>query len=170
MRNIALLLMMSLLVVSVLGGCGKKRAKLNPGVSEDIAVLSMDGNLPGQTDDQIAELDRVLAWMDKDLITNLKRSGFNAVLIKNKKEYSAKMGDLLVINVEDFNAGNRALRGFIGFGAGAASLDLEYKLLNANGENLLSWKDGVGSSKGGTYCAQTLNVNTQDKVVDYYSK
>lgn len=170
MKKIALLLLMSLLVVGVLGGCGKKRAKLNPSVSENIAVLSLDGNLPDQTDDQIAELDRVLAWMDRDIITNLKRSGFNAVLVKNKKEYSAKMGNLLVIDVEDFNAGNSALRGFVGFGAGSASLDLDYKLLNAKGGKLLAWKDGVGSSKGGTYCAQTLNVNTQDKLVNYYSK
>ncbi len=170
MKKVALLLMMSLLVVGVLGGCGKKRAKLNPSVSESIAVLTLDGNLPGQTDDQIAELDRVLAWMDRDIITNLKRSGFDAVLIKNKKEYSSKMGNLLVIDVKDFNAGNRALRGFVGFGAGSASLDLDYKVLNAKDEKLLAWQDGVGSSKGGTYCAQTLNVNTQDKLVNYYSK
>lgn len=170
MKKIALMLMMSLLMVGVLGGCGKKRVKLNHSVSENIAVLTLDGNLPDQTDDQIAELDRVLAWMDRDIITNLKRSGFNAVLIKNKKEYAAKMGNLLVIDVEDFNAGNRALRGFVGFGAGSSSLDLDYTLLNAKDDKLLTWKDGVGSTKGGTYCAQTLNVNTQDKLVDYYSK
>lgn len=170
MKQVALLLMMSLLVVGVLGGCGKKRAKLNPTMSESIAVLTMDGNLPDQTDDQIAELDRVLEWMDDDIIANLKRSGFNAVLINNKKEYLAEMGNLLVIDVEAFTAGNRALRGFVGFGAGSASLDLDYNLLNTKGEKLLSWKDGVGSSKGGTYCAQTLNVNAQDKLVNYYSK
>ena len=169
MKRLALLIMVSMLVIGLLGGCGKKRAQLNPGNVEKIAILSLDGNLPNQTDDQIAELDRVLRWMDRDIIKNLKRSGFNAVLIKNKKDFSKEMGSLLIIEVDKFNAGNRALRGFVGFGAGASSLDLNYQLLNENGEILKEWKDGTGSSKGGTYCAQTLNQNTQATLVKYFN-
>jgi len=69
--------------------------------------------------------------------------------------------------VDNFNAGNRAARAFVGFGVGASSLDLNYKLLDKKGAELLAWKDGVGSSKGGTYCAQTLNRNTITKITTF---
>ena len=56
--------------------------------------------------------------------------------------------------------GNRAARAFVGFGAGGSSLDLKYQLFDSQKKLVNEWKDGVGSSKGGTYCAQTLNRNT----------
>ena len=170
MKKTALLIMLLVLIAGMIGGCGRKRAQLNAGKPENIAILSLDGNLPNQTGDQIAELDRVLGWMDKDLIKNLNHAGFNAVLIRSRKDYNQAMGSLLIINVEDFNAGNRALRAFVGFGAGAASLNLDYQLLNRNGDVLKNWKDGVGSSKGGTYCAQTLNRRTQATLANHFNR
>lgn len=155
-----------ILMMTITSSCGKKRISLNPNVAKDITVLSLDGNLPDQTDDQITELNRVITWMDKDIIKNLKSTGFNAVIVKEMKEYNPNMGKLLIIDVEDFNAGNRAARAFVGFGAGASSLDLSYKLLDEKGVPLTDWKDGVGSSKGGTYCAQTLNRNAVEKVTN----
>ncbi len=159
-----------ILMMTFTGSCGKKRVSLNPNVAKDLTVLSLDGNLPGQTDDQITELNRVLTWMDRDIIKNLKRAGFNAVIVKDMKEYKPNMGKLLIIDVEDFNAGNRAARAFVGFGAGASSLDLSYKLLDQKGVPLMDWKDGVGSSKGGTYCAQTLNHNAIEKITTLLNK
>ena len=165
MKQIILLLSL-ILLIGITSGCVKKNISLNPNVAKDITVLTLDGNLPNQTDDQVTELNRVIKWMDSDIISNLKRSGFNAVLIKDIKDYKANEGTLLIVDVEDFNAGNRAARAFVGFGAGASSLNLSYKLLDAKGASLAEWKDGVGSSKGGTYCAQTLNRNAITKITD----
>lgn len=170
MKNVVITLLVAVLSVSLFTGCGKKRARLNAGNVEPIAVLTLDGNLSDQTPDQVAELNRVITWMDRDIIKQLKASGFNAVLIKDKKEYKKSMGNLLVVDVDNFNAGNVALRAFVGFGAGASSLDLDYKLYNQQGKIIDQWKDGVGSSKGGTYCAQTLNLNAQTRLVGYFNK
>lgn len=159
------LLLTLVLVLGVTGGCGKKRIAVNPQVNQAIAVLTLDGDLPNQTGDQERELNRVIEWMDRDLIRNMQKSGLQPILIKDMEDYKAEMGTLLVVDVEHFNAGNRAARAFIGFGAGAASLDLYYKLLDKNGTLLAEWRDGVGSSMGGTYCAQTLNRRALAKVV-----
>jgi len=156
-----------LLTIVLFSACGNKQVNLNPGKPANIAILTKDGNLPNLTTDQQRELDRVIQWMDKDIIKDLRQAGFNAVLIKDRSKYSKNMGMLLIADVDAFNAGNRAARAFVGFGAGAASLDMDYTLLNKTGDRLLSWKDGVGSSKGGTYCAQTLNGNTINKLVEY---
>lgn len=125
----------------------------------EISVLSLRGDTSSMTQDQIVELNRVGAWMDRDIIKQLKRAGYTAKLLKSRSDFSGT-GHLLIIDVDKFNAGNRAARAFVGFGAGSSSLDLDYQLLNSQNKVISQWKDGVGSSKGGTYCAQTLNRNT----------
>ena len=151
----------------VLTGCGRKSVTLSPGIANDLTILTLNNNLQNQTEDQKVELNRVITWMDRDIIKNMKRTGYNAVLIKDIKDYKQNSSKLLVIDVDNFNAGNRAARAFVGFGAGASSLDLNYKLLDKKGAELLAWKDGVGSSKGGTYCAQTLNRNAITKITTF---
>lgn len=151
----------------ILSSCGRKSVSLNPGIASDLTILTLNGNLPDQTEDQKVELKRVITWMDRDIVKNMKRAGYNAVLIKDIKNYKKNSSKLLIIDVDKFNAGNRAARAFVGFGAGASSLDLNYTLLNEKGTEILAWKDGVGSSKGGTYCAQTLNRNTVTKLTTF---
>lgn len=124
-----------------------------------ISVLSLRGDTSGMTQDQLNELQRVKTWMDRDIIKQLKRAGYSPKLLTSRKEFNGS-GYLLIIDVDKFNPGNRAARVFVGFGAGASSLDLNYQLLEAQNKTVMQWKDGVGSSKGGTYCAQTLNRNT----------
>jgi hypothetical protein len=148
----------------ILSGCGRKNVSLSPGIANDVTILTLNGNLSNQTQDQEVELTRVITWMDRDILKNMKQTGYNPVLIKDIKDYKQNSSKLLVIEVGNFNAGNRAARAFVGFGAGASSLDLNYKLIDENGDELLAWKDGVGSSKGGTYCAQTLNRNAINKI------
>ena len=169
MKRIAFL--MAILTAAILlSGCGRKSVSLSPGIESDLTILTLNGNLQNQTEDQKVELNRVITWMDRDIVKNMKSAGFNAVLIKDLKNYKKNSSKLLVIDVDKFNAGNRAARAFVGFGAGASSLDLNYKLLDEKGAELMTWKDGVGSSKGGTYCAQTLNRNTIIKITTFLNK
>jgi len=128
-----------------------------------MSILSLRGDTSNMTQDQIVELERVGRWMDKDIIKQLKRAGYNAELLKSRNDFNGA-GHLLIIEVAKFRPGNRAARAFVGFGAGGSSLDLKYKLLDSHGVSVTAWDDGVGSSKGGTYCAQTLNRNTIKKL------
>ena len=70
MKGIALLCSL-LLLVGIAGGCGKKRVSLNPGVAKNLTVLSLEGDLQGQTADQVVELKSVITWMDRDIIKHL---------------------------------------------------------------------------------------------------
>ena len=149
------------LFVTLAIGCGgpKKVNKSDKNSSAgNISVLSLRGDTQDMTHDQVVELQRVGVWMDKDIIKQLNRAGYKATLIKSRQDFKGP-GHLLIIDVAKFNPGNRASRAFIGFGAGASSLDLHYQLLDSAGTVVSTWDDGVGSSKGGTYCAQTLNRN-----------
>ena len=152
-----------LLFVPLAIGCGgpKKVNKSSKAGAAGgiISVLSLRGDTHSMTQDQIVELQRVCLWMDRDIIKQLARSGYKATLLKSRNDFKGP-GHLLIIDVDKFNAGNRAARMFVGYGAGASSLDLKYQLIDSHGKTVSTWKDGVGSSKGGTYCAQTLNRNT----------
>jgi hypothetical protein len=164
MKHITFFLSLFLLL-GLTSGCGTKKIHLNPSGAKDIAVLTMDGNLLEQTADQARELKNTLEWMNRDLIQDFKDSGFRAILIEDLQAYKAEMGKLLIVEVDRFSAGNRAARAFVGFGAGSASLALSYKLLDEQGTLLSEWRDGVGSSKGATDCAEILNRKALENVV-----
>ncbi|OEU60450.1 MAG: hypothetical protein BA870_12235 [Desulfuromonadales bacterium C00003094] len=167
MQNKSLLLVLFVLFITMVSGCVTTRApKQATGAATSdgmISVLSLRGDTSSMTQDQIVELQRVGTWMDRDIIKQLKRVGYSAKLLKSRRDFSGA-GHLLIIDVDKFNPGNRAARVFVGFGAGAASLDLDYQLINSRNKRVAQWKDGVGSSKGGTYCAQTLNRNAIEQL------
>lgn len=174
MKQFTLVLSLFLLV-GLAGGCTQngtgKGADIKPRAeATNLAIVTLKGDLPGQTPDQARELDLVMQWMDRDIVKIFKQAGFQPVLIKDMQGYKPEMGKLLVVRVERFDAGSRAARAFVGFGAGAASLDLGYKLLDEKGAVVSEWRDGVGSSKGGTYCAQTLDKRALDKVAGLLNK
>ncbi len=133
------------------------------GPTGEMSVLSLRGDTSSMTQDQIVELQRVGRWMDRDIIKQLNRAGYKSTLITSRKAFKGP-GNLLIIKVAKFRPGNRAARAFVGFGAGGSSLDLHYQLLDSHGAVLSSWDDGVGSSRGGTYCAQTLNKKALAKL------
>lgn len=167
MKTLPLFLSM-LLFLGLTGGCGKKKTHLNPSEVKDLAVLTMGGNFHEKSADQERELLIALEWLDRDFIKICKKSGIRVTSIKDMQTYTPAMGKLLVVDVERFSAGNRAARAFVGFGAGSASLALNYKLLDENGALLSEWKDGVSSSKGSTNCAEILNRKALEKVFGFF--
>ncbi|MBI9088929.1 MAG: DUF4410 domain-containing protein [Desulfobacterium sp.] len=158
------LLFFVILAVGCNGARTAPKANVTGGTGE-MSVLSLRGDTSSMTQDQIVELQRVGKWMDRDIIKQLSRAGYKSKLIKSRKAFKGP-GNLLIIKVAKFKPGNKAARVFVGFGAGGSSLDLNYQLLDSKGKILTKWDDGVGSSKGGTYCAQTLNRRALVKLGD----
>ncbi len=153
-----LLVVLLILLVTAVTGCNSSKSTYKTGAAGEISVLSLSGDTSEMTVDQVTELKRVKAWMDRDIIKQLTRAGYSAKMVKSRDDFKGP-GHLMIIEVDKFNPGNRAARAFVGFGAGASSIDLDYKILDSQKKLVGQWKDGVGSSKGGTYCAQTLNRN-----------
>jgi len=159
-----------LLCLSLCSGCGTKKKETAPRASMPIALLTLSDGISESNPDLELELRLTLEWMDRDLLKLFRESGFQPLLLKEMGEYRTDQGKLLIVNVERFNPGSKAARAFVGFGAGAASLDLGYKLLDERGALLAEWRDGVGSSKGPTYCAQTLNRRALAKVAPLFGR
>ncbi len=101
-------------------------------------------------------------WMEVDLVNVLKDAGYDAVLATGQP---APRGSwVLAVRFLKYNPGSKAARMFVGFGAGACSLDLHYELKNPAGKVVLSRNDGIGSGVDWRKVARQLNVNMTDQV------
>lgn len=159
-------------LVSFTAGCGgrSKKVGLPQGVSGDIAVLSLGADTTGLNNDQVALLQHSLNWMDRDILRSLSRKGLNPVRINNESDFTgAGNGHLLKISITKHKMIPKSARFWGGMIAGADQLGAHYDLVDSSGKTVLSWDDFQGSTKGGTYCAQTLNRNTADKIAAYLS-
>ena len=80
-------------------GCNSTKATFKEGASGEISVLSLRGDTSKMTNDQVVELKRVCAWMDRDIIKQLSRAGYTAKLLKNRSDFKGP-GHLLIIDVD----------------------------------------------------------------------
>ena len=170
MKRIPLFFFFSILI-AITGGCGKKETAVTPPPSrmETIAVLTVADKEREQlsAEDQ-RELQRIMAWLDRDLVDVLRDSGLEPILLHDMKNYLNTMGPLFIVNVEYFNPGVTPSLPRGRRDNPVASLDLNYKLLDNRGALLTEWKDGDHSLKGGTYCARTLNRRAVPKINGYF--
>jgi len=103
--------------------------------------------------------------MEQDLLRMLKRAGYNACQVTNRREFAAGPGEyLLTVRMVRYNPGSKAARMLVCFGAGAISLDTHYELYGASPQPLLAEDHGVGSSLDWYQVVQKLNRQMVDAV------
>lgn len=163
------IVMCLVLFVMLVAGCARApRAPLaDAGEKIEIMVFSNRGNPAEMTERQYKYRIEVGQYMERDLINRLKRSGYRALLINSKDEFEARAGRyLLIVKIVSYNPGNSATRIFVGFGAGAASLDNKYEFYSAGQKPIMAWDDGVGTSEHWTRIPRKLNVNTVKRITE----
>jgi hypothetical protein len=137
-------------------------AAVSAGKNLKISVLmdTGDDNLSLVKIDQREQLND---WMGRDLVSMLNKAGYEATLIENRNQY--KSGTyLLKVTIVKYNAGSKAARIIVGYGAGSVGLDTKYELFAPGGNRILSDEHGVGSGRDWTFCARKLNTQTVDAV------
>ena len=162
----------AILAVSILSGCGggSKRVSMPAGTSRDIAVLSLGADTSQLSADQIALLNRTLTWMDRNLMQVLKKKGLQPTRINAEQDFTGSgNGHLLKVSITDHKMIPKGARFWGGMMAGADLLTAHFDLVDRNHTTVLSWDDAQGSTKGGTYCARTINRNAAEKIVNHFS-
>ncbi len=138
------------------------RETVSSGKKPKINVL-MDIGSEGLAQTQIDQREQLNDFMGKDLVRMLNNAGYEASLIENRSQY-AKGTYLLKVTIVRYNAGSKAARIVVGFGAGAVSLDTRFELFAPGGNLVVSDEHGVGSSMDWTSCARKLNKQTVEAV------
>lgn len=156
MKKIALLLLVSFVLV----GCNRPQsAAVKADGSHYKVQFLVDANIDaGMTAQQVRAQRQLATWMENDLLSLLTRAGYRAAPISRSADFKGGSGSyLLQVKIVNYNPGSKAARMFVGFGAGATSLDIQYQIINGSKQQLEDRSDGVGSSRDWNYCARVLN-------------
>jgi Domain of unknown function (DUF4410) len=109
-------------------------------------------------------------WMDDDLVKVFARytkAGYQAKLIEKREDFTPQSNNyLLTVKIIKYQAGSKAARTFVGYGAGGVSLKINYELF-ANGANAILTNDGgIFSGREWVKAARKLNENMAKAVTE----
>lgn len=170
-RLLAMPLLFSLLL---LGGCASSAGRAPQAASGnkfEILVLSDRGDTAAMNGYTAKAVGDLAPFMEKDLLGQLNRAGYQARQIKEKSEFTPGSGRyLLTTRIVKYNPGSSAARVIVGFGAGSASLDNHYELFGNTAQPLLTWDDGVGTSEHWSKLCRKLNSNAVNRINERLAK
>ena len=132
-----------------LGGCAAKinAPKLSNGSPVTLHFYCDKGITEDTPSKNAEQIEEVSDFMERHFLGYASKSGYSATLIEDKASFKPEVGHYLVaVKIKKYDAGSKALRMTIGFGAGAVSMDTHYELYADLEAPILSKDDGVGSS------------------------
>ena len=132
-----------------------------------IDILIEPGDSAQLTPKQVEQRLDLKNYMVRTLPVKLGRHGIEGRIIGEKDDYAGEGRQLLVVRYERYNPGATAARSIVGFGAGAASLDISCELLDGD-RQILAWEDGCGTSEHWQRLVNKLNDNTVLKLKAHY--
>ena len=153
------------LALSACGGRGGSAVTLPNGNKVAIMVY-LDRGVTAETPaDKAQQLNQLADWLGQDLVDILRGTGYDATLIASKDVPTEVGRYVLHTTIKDYNAGNRAARAFVGFGAGAARLDTEFELIGPAGQVYVKGVPSAGTSRADwKHVARKINLETVDTV------
>lgn len=132
-----------------------------------IDILIEPGDSAQLTPKQYEQRLDLKNYMVRTLPVKMQRHGIEGRIIGEKSDYAGEGRQLLVVRYVRYNPGATAARIIVGFGAGAASLDVSCELLDGD-RQLLAWEDGCGTSEHWQRLVNKLNDNAVLKLKAHY--
>ena len=137
------------LIFAVIGGCAPKFQAPKSADGDPVTLyFYCDNGITEKTDKKLAEqINEVSAFMKLHFLGLSTKAGYRSIVTENRNDFIEGSSQYLVdVKIKKYDAGSKALRMTIGFGAGAVSMDTHYALYADKKSPLLSKDDGVGSS------------------------
>jgi len=165
MNFVSRLFLAATLILSACGGRTGSAPTLPNGSKVSVLVTFDDGVTDDMAADRKQQIQQLATWMKDDLIAILDKTGYSAVLVADPSQAQAGPGRyVLRVNIADYNAGSKAARMLVGFGAGAATLTTHFDLLDDQGAVLVAGDPSVGSGRDWKNAARKVNLLTVDPV------
>jgi hypothetical protein len=119
-----------------------------------------DRNITPDTSN-IDSRNQIADWWEPDLINVLARNGgYDAKLIQKPEEFvQGPESYLLIVKIVNYDPGSKAARMFVGFGAGACSMDLHIEFFSTDNQQIFAKDDHVASSRDWKFVARKMNMN-----------
>jgi hypothetical protein len=120
------------------------------------------------------ERDQLGSFMDRDLVrvfARFSKQGYQAELINSANDFKPAPGSyLLNVKITEYNAGSKATRMIVGFGAGGMTLKTKIELLDESRKSLLSKEESSFSGREWRNVARKVNELIADSVVGAIGK
>lgn len=133
------------LTVALIAGvsaCGGHRGgpTLPNGQRLAIMVFVDRGVAEGTEPGKVQQLQQVNDWLEPDLLAVLRDSGYEAASVASVDGAGGPAPGryALRVRITDYNAGSKAARMFIGWGAGKARLAAQFELIGPNGTSYIA--------------------------------
>jgi hypothetical protein len=147
----------------LLTACGSKGPTTPSG--DPLAILAFfDRGTAGMAPEKIQQVDQLANWMEPDLIRILNNYGYAATQVNDPNTPVGPGRYLLRVRIVEYNAGSKAARMFVGYGAGAARLDTAFELIGPDGSVYASGAPSVASGRDWNYAARKVNEQTVTSV------
>ena len=130
-------------------------------------ILIEEGNSAELDAKQYQQRVDLKNYMAQTLPVKFGRHGIEARVIPAKSDYAGNGRQLLVVHYDRYNPGKTAARIIVGFGAGAASLDVTHALYDGE-KQLMTWTDGCGTSEHWQRLVNKINDNAVIKLKEHY--
>lgn len=132
-----------------------------------IDILIEPGDSAQLTPKQYEQRLDLKNYMVRTLPVKMQRHGIEGRIIGEKSDYAGEGRQLLVVRYVRYNPGATAARIIVGFGAGAASLDVTHALYDGD-KSILTWTDGCGTSEHWQRLVNKINDNAVIKLKEHY--
>jgi len=120
---------------------------------------------PDMAPDRVAQINQISQWMENDLLQILEGTGYAATRVEDPATAAGPGRYVVRIAITDYNAGSKAARMLVGFGAGAAVLRTHFELFGPESAGpLLAGDPDVGSGRDWRNAARKVNLQTTDAV------
>ncbi|MET0344408.1 MAG: DUF4410 domain-containing protein [Polyangiales bacterium] len=147
------------------GGARTGSAAKNPDGSRIAIMVLTDENVPADAaPDRAAQINQLSSWMESDLLQILDGTGYQPLRVDEGGAPPGPGRYLLRVKIRNYNAGSKAARMLVGFGAGAAVLDTHFELVGSDGNVLVAGDPSVGTGRDWKNAARKVNLQTVDSI------
>lgn len=147
-------------VALMLGSCGGGSAPTLPGGTKIALMVFFDRGTAGQPPEKAQQVDQLADWLEPDFLSMVENMGYSAVRVIDPNTPPGPGRYIVRYRIISYNAGSKAARMFVGFGAGAARLDTAFELIGPNGTVYVQGAPSVGSGRDWKNAARKVNQET----------
>ena len=152
-----------------------RAADESPAAPTHVVSIVVDRGIAADTSETLKkQLDQIGELMNVEfprIVARFAKQGFKGEMLASADDFKPGEGNyLLKVKITKYNAGNKAARMIVGFGAGGASLDCSYEL-SADGKTaLVSSQTGSFSGRDWRNSVRKVEEIIIQAVVDHAAK
>jgi hypothetical protein len=147
-----------------LASCGGGRAPTLPGGAKIALMVFFDRGTAAMEPEKAQQINQLADWAEPDFLSILNNMGFAVAQVADPNTPPGPGRYVVRYRIINYNAGSKAARMLVGWGAGSARLDTGYELIGPNGTVYTQGAPSVSSSRDWKNAARKVNQEAANAI------